>query len=150
MAEIVIPRNFKLLQEYEDGEKGKGIQDQNHANFITYGIESPENPDLFLHKWHAMIIGPQGERMWSLKIYATDRYPFEAPKIQFITKINVRCVDSRTGLVNSRAVPEMSARWNPQHSTIASCLVGLRKQILQMDFRNQPSQNSIFADMKLG
>ena len=56
---VIVPRNFKLLQEYEDGEKGKGIKDQSHANFITFGIESPENPDLFLHSWHAMLIGPQ-------------------------------------------------------------------------------------------
>ena len=142
---VIVPRNFKLLQEYEDGEKGKGIADSSHANFITYGIESPENPDLFLHSWHAMLIGPQGERMWSLEIFVTDRYPQEAPQIQFLTKINLRCVDQKTGLVQPRAVPEMSASWDPIRGSIASCLVGIRKQILKMDFSSQPSQDQSWS-----
>ena len=147
---IIVPRNFKLLQEYEDGEKGKGIKDQSHANFITFGIESPENPDLFLHSWHAMIIGPQGANMWSLQIFVTDRYPFEAPVIQFITKINLRCVNQSDGRVIASAVPEMSSRWNPQTGSIGSCLVGIRKQILQMNFNSQPSQEQTWRKLKLG
>ena len=149
-GQVIVPRNFKLLQEYEDGEKGKGIKAPAHANFITFGIESPENPDLFLHNWHAMIIGPQGANMWSLQIFVTDRYPFEPPSIQFITKINLRCVNQSDGRVIGSAVPEMSSRWDPQTGTIGSCLVGIRKQILQMNFSSQPSQEQQWRKLTLG
>ena len=40
MAQAVVPRNFKLLDELEIGEKGGGPL----AGLISFGIVNPENP----------------------------------------------------------------------------------------------------------
>lgn len=53
MGEVVIPRNFKLLQELEDCEKGVGGDAS-----CSMGLAVAD--DIFLTEWNASIIGPQG------------------------------------------------------------------------------------------
>jgi ubiquitin-conjugating enzyme E2 variant len=38
-------------------------------------------------------------RIYSLRIHCGDNYPDEPPEVTFITKINLPCVDGKTGKV---------------------------------------------------
>lgn len=49
-----MPRNFKLLEELERGEKGLGDPS------ISLGLANPE--DIFMSDWNGSIFGPPGVR----------------------------------------------------------------------------------------
>jgi hypothetical protein len=69
--QIIIPRNFKLLEELEKSEKGGG--DMN----ISFGLVTPD--DIFLTDWNGSIFGPPGVSflqencIYLLGLLATDR-----------------------------------------------------------------------------
>jgi hypothetical protein len=63
-ADIFVPRNIKLLQEYDAaiGRDGKTFIPLEHTGMIGYGAEEDAKSDVDFMKltnWHAMIIGPQ-------------------------------------------------------------------------------------------
>lgn len=54
MSDVIVPRNFKLLEELEACEKGTGDM------AISMGLVTSD--DIFLTEWNGSILGPHGVR----------------------------------------------------------------------------------------
>lgn len=135
-----IPRNFKLLEELEKGEKGLG------PDSCSYGLSNPD--DITMSNWNATILGPPNSnhenRIYSLKIHIGNNYPLEPPTIKFISKINLPCVDNNNGNVIPSKFKTLQ-NWNYNYS-IEILLLDLRK--LMADPANkklpQPNENEVY------
>ncbi|KAK7863048.1 hypothetical protein R5R35_006471 [Gryllus longicercus] len=137
---VIIPRNFRLLDELEQGQRGIG------DGTISWGLA--EDDDISLSKWIGTILGPLrtpfSDRLYSLSIECGPNYPDECPTVRFLTRIHMRGVNSDTGEVDKNAVPVL-AKWRREF-TIEKVLRELQRLMTcRENLRlSQPPEGSSF------
>ncbi|KAM0697058.1 hypothetical protein Q7P36_003129 [Cladosporium allicinum] len=116
-----VPRNFRLLEELEKGEKGLG------AEACSYGLD--EGDDLLMTNWNGTILGPphsvHENRIYSLKIHCGPSYPDSPPDVTFISKVNLPCVNASNGKVDLSKLPSI-ASWK-RDFTMETVLIEIRR-----------------------
>ena len=119
-----MPRKFRLFEELEKGEKGLGDQS------ISYGLDGKD--DMTLSNWNGTIVGPAGtnfdSRIYFLKIVCPPEYPYKAPTVRFITKINLGCVNQSNGSVDSSKFAILK-NWSGTYN-IEKVLVALKAEMM--------------------
>ncbi|KAL7575576.1 hypothetical protein ACA910_020149 [Epithemia clementina (nom. ined.)] len=137
---VIVPRNFKLLEELEKSEKGQGDM------CISFGLV--DSGDTFLTEWNGGILGPPAtmfaDRFYELRIHCPPKYPAQPPDVRFVSKINMGCVDGKTGKVNANKVPAMR-NWN-RNMGIEQVLQSIRMEMCNDQNRRlrQPPDGTTF------
>ncbi|KAF2668028.1 UBC-like protein [Microthyrium microscopicum] len=118
-----VPRNFRLLEELEKGEKGLGA---GKSYACSYGLE--DGDDLLMTNWNGTILGPPHSsyenRIYSLKISCGPNYPDTPPEVSFVTRVNIPCVD-KNGRVDPTKLPCL-VQWKREF-TMETILIELRR-----------------------
>ncbi|KIM38360.1 hypothetical protein M413DRAFT_447842 [Hebeloma cylindrosporum] len=135
-----VPRNFRLLEELEKGEKGIG------DGSCSYGLE--DGDDIMMSNWNGTIIGPghtvHENRIYSLQITCGPSYPDVRPDVQFLSRVNLPFVNQQNGKVDPTKLPVL-ANWSRSLS-IENVLVEIRKEMASFNNRKlpQPPEGSTF------
>ncbi|KAF8159959.1 ubiquitin-conjugating enzyme/RWD-like protein [Crassisporium funariophilum] len=135
-----VPRNFRLLEELEKGEKGIG------DGSCSYGLE--DGDDILMSDWNGTIIGPghtvHENRIYSLKITCGQSYPDVRPDVQFISRVNLPFVNQLNGKVDHTKLPVLD-KWS-RNLSIENILVEIRKEMASFNNRKlpQPPEGTTF------
>ncbi|PNX92934.1 ubiquitin-conjugating enzyme E2 variant 1D-like protein [Trifolium pratense] len=136
----IIPRNFRLLEELERGEKGIG------DGTVSYGMD--DGDDIYMRSWTGTIIGPHNTvhegRIYQLKLFCDKDYPEKPPSVRFHSRINMTCVNHETGVVEPKKFG-LLANWQREYS-MEDILTQLKKEMASPHNRKlvQPPEGTYF------
>ncbi|CAO2044298.1 unnamed protein product, partial [Urochloa humidicola] len=139
-ASVVVPRNFRLLEELERGEKGIG------DGTVSYGMD--DGDDILMRSWTGTIIGPLNSvhegRIYQVKLLCDKEYPDKPPSVRFHSRINLTCVNQDTGMVEANKLPMLS-NWQREY-TMEHILTHLKKEMAAPHNRKlaQPPEGTFF------
>ncbi|KAF7058502.1 hypothetical protein CFC21_065547 [Triticum aestivum] len=137
---VQVPRNFRLLEELERGEKGIG------DGTVSYGMDDAD--DIYMRSWTGTIIGPHNTvhegRIYQLKLFCDKDYPEKAPSVRFHSRINMACVNHETGAVDPKKF-SLLANWQREY-TMEHVLTQLKKDMAATQNRKlvQPPEGTFF------
>ncbi|XP_027365068.1 ubiquitin-conjugating enzyme E2 variant 1C isoform X1 [Abrus precatorius] len=163
-SSVVVPRNFRLLEELERGEKGIG------DGTVSYGMD--DGDDIYMRSWTGTIIGPHNVnilqlllclqvlklcsflpficqtvhegRIYQLKLFCDKDYPEKPPSVRFHSRINMTCVNHETGVVEPKKFG-LLANWQREY-TMEDILTQLKKEMAAPHNRKlvQPPEGTYF------
>ena len=116
------------------------------TSFSASGTDQCSSTFTSIHPFNFLFIyvrlAPDG-RLFELRISCGPDYPAVPPKVRFISRINLSCVNQSTGVVES-ALPEL-AHWN-RNMTIEKVLSGIKTVMMAPQNRRlpQPPEGTMF------
>ena len=74
-------------------------------------------------------------RIYSVKMHCNENYPDQPPTVQFLSQLNMPCVDPRNGMVDPKMLPCL-AQWK-RENTMETVLIELRRCVFWPKKRGQ-------------